>query len=71
MLVIILLYIISVALCINVLIKDAKLEGVPLTSKHIFRYYGFHVIFVIVPVFNTAIVVLWYAIQIYYRFRDF
>ena len=70
MLIIILFYIISVVLFINILIKDAKLEGVPLTPKHILRYYGFDVIFVIIPVFNTIIVLLWYAVQWYYEFMD-
>lgn len=67
---IILIYVISALLFFNILIKDAKVEGVKLSYESILDYYGFNIIFIIVPVVNTVIVVLWYAVQWYYRFMD-
>ena len=67
---IILIYVISVVLFIDILIKDAETEGVPLIYKHILSYYGFDIIFVIVPIINTAIVLLWYLVQIHYYFKN-
>ena len=67
---IILIYVISAVLFFNILIKDAKVEGVKLSYENILDYYGFNIIFIIVPVINTVIVILWYAVQWYYRFKE-
>ena len=67
---IILIYVISALLFFNILIKDAKVEGVKLSYESILDYYGFNIIFIIVPVINTVIVVLWYAVQWYYKFKE-
>ena len=67
---IILIYLISALMFFNILIKDAKTEGVKLSYESILDYYGFNIIFIIVPVINTVIVVLWYAVQWYYKFKE-
>lgn len=67
---IILIYVISALLFLNILIKDAKVEGVKLSYESILDYYGFNIIFIIVPVINTIIVILWYAVQWYCKFMD-
>lgn len=67
---IILIYLISVILFIDILIRDAKNVGIEITYNDLWDFYGFDLIFAIVPLINTAIVILWYAVQLYYKLTD-
>lgn len=55
-------YIISVFLFYIMLIIDGKNYGV--CFKDIFRYYGFNIIYMFIPLINISILLLWVYIKI-------
>lgn len=54
-----LIYFISVILLISILFCDSKKYNIPLTLKEVINFYGFDVIWCIVPIINTVIVLIY------------
>ena len=61
---IILFYVLSCVLLLNLMIKEVKDEGLTPSYDNLFEYYQFNIIWVICPIINLMIVILWYAIKI-------
>ena len=61
---IILIYVLSCVLLLNIMIKEVKEEGLRLSYENLFDYYQFNLIWVICPIVNLTIVILWYAIKV-------
>jgi hypothetical protein len=62
---IIAIYLISVIMFLNILIEECQREDIPgLGMKQMFDYYGIDLIWIIVPLINTIIVLLWYGVMI-------
>lgn len=58
------IYLISVIMFLNILIKECKREDIPVRYEAMFDYYGIDLIWTIVPLINTIIVLLWYGVMI-------
>ena len=56
---IILVYLISAIMFLNILIKECKENNIPIKYESIFDYYGVDLIWVIIPLINTILVLLW------------
>lgn len=67
---IILIYLISAIMFLNILIKECKENDIPIKYESIFDYYGVDLIWIIMPVINTVIVLLWYGVKIIEKFTD-
>lgn len=67
---IILIYLISAIMFLNILIKECKENNIPIKYESIFDYYGVDLIWIIMPVINTVIVLLWYGVKIVEKFTD-
>ena len=67
---IILIYLISAIMFLNILIKECKENNIPIKYESIFDYYGVDLIWIIMPVINTVIVLLWYGVKIAEKFTD-
>ena len=67
---IILIYLISVIMFLNILIKECKENDIPIKYDAMFDYYGVDLIWVIIPLINTVIVLLWYGIKIVDKLTD-
>ena len=67
---IILIYLISVIMFLNILIKECKENDIPIKYDAMFDYYGVDLIWVIIPLINTVIVLLWYVVKIIEKFTD-
>lgn len=62
---IILIYLISAIMFLNILIKECKENDIPVKYEAMFDYYGIDLIWVIVPLINTIIVLLLVLREIY------
>jgi uncharacterized membrane protein len=67
---IILIYLISVIMFLNILIKECKEDNIPIKYETMFGYYGVDLIWIIIPLINTVIVLLWCGIKILDKFTD-
>lgn len=67
---IILIYLISAVMFLNILIKECKENDIQIRYEAMFDYYGVDLIWVIMPLINTVIVLLWYGIKIVDKFTD-
>lgn len=67
---IILIYLISAIMFLNILIKECKENDILIKYEAMFDYYGVDLIWIIMPVINTVIVLLWYGVKIYDKFTD-
>lgn len=67
---IILIYLISAIMFLNILIKECKENDIPIKYESIFDYYGVDLIWIIMPIINTVIVLLWYGVKIAEKFTD-
>lgn len=70
MILIILIYLISVIMFLNILIKECKENNIPIKYEAMFDYYGVDLIWIIMPIINTVIVLLWYGVKIIEKFTD-
>lgn len=61
---IILIYVLSCVLLLNIMIKEVKDEGLTSSYDNLFEYYQFNIIWVICPIVNLMIVILWYVTKI-------
>lgn len=61
---IILIYILSCILLLNIMIKEVKEEGIKPSYESLFDYYQFNLIWVMCPIVNLIIVILWYAVKV-------
>jgi hypothetical protein len=55
---------------LNILIKECKENDIPIRYETMFDYYGIDLIWVIMPLINTVIVLLWYGVKIVDKFTD-
>lgn len=55
-------YLISVVLFYLMLIIDGRNYGVGV--KNVFKYYGFDIIFMFIPLINVVIALLWIAVKL-------
>ena len=55
---------------LNILIKECKEDNIPIKYEAMFGYYGVDLIWIIMPVINTVIVLLWYIIKILDKFTN-
>jgi hypothetical protein len=55
---------------LNILIKECKENDIPIRCEAMFNYYGIDLIWVIIPLINTIIVLLWYGVKIVEKFTD-
>lgn len=67
---IILIYLISAIMFLNILIKECKENNIPIKYSAMFDYYGVDLIWVIIPLINTVIVLLWYGVKIVDKLTD-
>lgn len=67
---IILIYLISAIMFLNMLIKECKENNIPIKYEVMFDYYGVDLIWVIIPLINTVIVLLWYGVKIVDKFTN-
>lgn len=67
---IILIYLISAIMFLNILIKECKENDIPIRYETMFDYYGIDLIWVIIPLINTVIMLLWYGVKIIDKFTD-
>lgn len=67
---IILIYLISAIMFLNMLIKECKENDIPIKYESMFNYYGIDLIWIIMPVINTVIVLLWYGVKIADKFTN-
>lgn len=70
MITIISIYVLSVTMFFNIIINECKENNVPIKFESIFDYYGVDLIWLIFPLVNTGIVLLWYAVKILEKFSD-
>ena len=70
MILIILIYLVSVIMFLNILIKECKENNIPIKYEAMFDYYGVDLIWIIMPVINTVIVLLWYGVKITDKFTN-
>ena len=70
MILLILIYLISAIMFLNMLIKECKENNIPIKYEVMFDYYGVDLIWVIVPLINTILVLLWYGVKIVDKFTD-
>ena len=70
MILIILIYLVSVIMFLNILIKECKENNIPIKYEAMFDYYGVDLIWIIMPIINTVIVLLWYGVKIIEKFTD-
>lgn len=61
---IVLFYILSCVLLLNIMIKEVKEEGMKPSYESLFDYYQFNLIWVMCPIINLIIVILWYAVKV-------
>ena len=61
---------ISAILFLNILVKECKENNIPIKYESIFDYYGVDLIWLIIPLINTIIVLLWYGVKIVEKFTD-
>jgi hypothetical protein len=55
---------------LNILIKECKEDNITIKYSAMFDNYGIDLIWIIMPVINTVIVLLWYGVKIADRFTD-
>lgn len=67
---IILIYLISAIMFLNILIKECKENDIPIKYESMFDYYGVDLIWIIIPLINTVIVLLWYGVKIVDKITD-
>ena len=67
---IILIYLISAIMFLNILIKECKENDIQIRYEAMFDYYGIDLIWVIIPLINTVIVLLWYGVKIVDKFTN-
>lgn len=67
---IVLIYLISAIMFLNILIKECKENDIPVKYEAMFDYYGVDLIWIIMPVINTVIVLLWYGVKIADKFTN-
>ena len=67
---IILIYLISAIMFLNILIKECKENDIPIKYEAMFDYYGVDLIWIIMPIINTVIVLLWYGVKIADKFTN-
>lgn len=67
---IILIYLISAIMFLNILIKECKENDIPIRYEAMFDYYGVDLIWVIIPLINTTLVLLWYGVKIIDKLTD-
>ena len=67
---IILIYLVSVIMFLNILIKECKENYIPIRYGAMFNYYGIDLIWVIIPLINTTFVLLWYGVKIVDKITD-
>ena len=70
MILIILIYLVSVIMFLNILIKECKENNIPIKYEAMFDNYGVDLIWIIMPIINTVIVLLWYGVKIIEKFTD-
>ncbi len=68
--IIILIYLVSAIVFLNILIKECKENNIQIKYEAVFDYYGVDLIWIIMPVINTVIVLLWYVVKIADKFTD-
>ena len=67
---IILIYLISAIMFLNMIIKECKENDIPIRYEAMFDYYGVDLIWVIIPLINTTLVLLWYGVKIADKITD-
>ena len=67
---IILIYLISAIMFLNILIKECKENDIQIRYEAMFDYYGVDLIWVIIPLINTTLVLLWYGVKIADKFTN-
>jgi hypothetical protein len=67
---IILIYLLSAIMFLNILIKECKENGIQISYEAMFDYYGIDLIWVIMPLINTVIMLLWYGVKIADKITD-
>ena len=67
---IVLIYLISAIMFLNILIKECKENDIPVKYEAMFDYYGVDLIWIIMPIINTVIVLLWYGVKIVDKFTN-
>lgn len=67
---IILIYLISTIMFLNIIIKECKENNIPIKYESMFDYYGVDLIWLIIPLINTTIVLLWYGVRIVEKFTN-
>lgn len=67
---IILIYLVSAIMFLNILIKECKENDIQIRYEAIFDNYGVDLIWVIIPLINTVIVLLWYGVKIVDKFTN-
>lgn len=67
---IILIYLISAIMFLNMIIKECKENNIPIRYEAMFDYYGVDLIWVIIPLINTTLVLLWYGVKIVDKITD-
>lgn len=67
---IILIYLISAIMFLNMIIKECKENNIPIRYETMFDYYGVDLIWVIIPLINTTLVLLWYGVKIVDKITD-
>jgi hypothetical protein len=67
---IILIYLVSAIMFLNILIKECKENDIPIRYETMFDNYGVDLIWIIMPCINTVIVLLWCGIKILDKFTD-
>ena len=63
---IILVYVFSVIMFLNIMIAEIKELGLEITYENLFDYYEFNILWAFCPIVNTFIVLLWYIIKCRY-----
>lgn len=60
----ILIYILSVFILYEILKHDIVLLGYKPTLKNLYNYYKFDIIWIICPILNTCIILLWIFVKL-------
>ena len=55
---------------LNILIKECKENDISIRYEAMFDYYGVDLIWIIIPLINTVIVLLWYGVKIVDKITD-
>lgn len=63
---IILIYVFSVIMFLNIMIAEIKDLGLKITYNNFFDYYEFNILWAFCPIINTFIILLWYIIKCRY-----